>query len=174
MAKRRKKKLERIVHLSVGPLPERLALRFANRALLFTDASRLHHGGLAAVLYRAADALPEIFTRSVPLDGSNELELQAAVFGLGQAALLMPGLPFALFSDNQDAVARLTRIKQLGAAGDEPLGRLFPGVDLDALLRHATPGWVQGHGRCRGNALADVHARLAAGGEAPPNHPFSL
>lgn len=173
MAKRRKKSVERSIHLSAGPLPERLALRFPDRALVFTDASCLRHGGLAAVVYRAADAQPEIFTRSVPLDGSNELELQAAIFGLKQAALLMPGLPFALFSDNQDAIVRLGRVKQLGAARDEQLGRRFPDANLEALLQHADPSWVQGHGRCRGNALADWHARLAAGGEAPPENPFS-
>lgn len=173
MAKRRKKKHERIVHLSVGPLPERLASRFADQALLFTDASRLRHGGLAAALYRTADALAQTLTRSVAPIGSNELELQAAVFGLQQAARLIPDRPFALFSDNQDAVARLSRVKQLGAAEDEELGRLFPTADLDAWLRHATPCWIPGHGTCRGNALADLHARLAAGGEAPPGDPFS-
>ncbi|WP_434515108.1 hypothetical protein AB6Q56_21890 [Dechloromonas sp. ARDL1] len=173
MAKRRKKKPERIVHLSAGPLPERHAPRFANQALLFTDASRLRHGGLAAALYRTADATVQVFTRSVALTGSNELELQAAIFGLELAALHIPDTYFALFSDNQDAITRLTRAKRLDAPQDEQLGLLFPGVDLDALLQYATPVWVQGHGRCRGNALADWHARLAAGGTPPPDDPFS-
>lgn len=173
MAKRRKKKIGRSIHLSAGALPERLALRFADRALVFTDASRLRHGGLAAIIYRTADATPEIFTRSVPLDGSNELELQAALFGLEQAALRLPGQAFALFSDNQDAIVCLTRAKQPGALQDEQLGRRFPDANLHALLQHAAPSWVQGHGRCRGNALADWHARLAAGGAAPPGDPFS-
>ncbi len=165
MAKRRKKKIERVVHLSAGPLTERLVLRFPDQRLVFTDASRLRHGGLAAVLYRDAEAEPEAFTRSVAPIGSNELELQAAVFGLEQAAWHFPGQRFVLFSDNQDAISRLTRCKQRGALQDEQLSALFPGHDIDALLEHATPSWVQGHGRCRGNALADQHARLAADGE---------
>ena len=163
MAKHRKKKVAPTVHLSAGPLPERLALRFPDQALLFTDASRLRHGGLAAIIYRSADAEPDIFTRSVPLDGSNELELQAAIFGLQRAALLLPEQPFALFSDNQDAVVRLTRVKQSGAAQDPQLASLFPDTDFDTLLRHAVLSWVQGHGRCRGNALADEWAHMAAG-----------
>lgn len=165
MTKRRKKKVAPTVHLSAGPLPERLALRFPDQALLFTDASRLRHGGLAAVIYRSAEAQPEIFTRSVSLDGSNELELQAAVFGLQQAARLLPEQSFALFSDNQDAIVRLTRVKQSGAAQDRQLASLFPDTDCDTLLRHASLSWVQGHGRCRGNALADEQARLAACGK---------
>jgi len=164
MAKHRKKKVAPTIHLSAGPLPERLALRFPDQALLFTDASRLRHGGLAAIIYRSADAEPDIFTRSVPLDGSNELELQAAIFGLQRAALLLPEQPFALFSDNQDALVRLTRVKQSGASQDQQLTSLFPDTDFDTLLRYASLSWVQGHGRCRGNALADEQARVAAGG----------
>ena len=170
MAKRRKKKVERIVHLSSGPLPERLLLRFPGHGLLFTDASRLRHGGLAAILYRTADAEPEIFTCSVPPIGSNELELQAAIFGLEQAARLLPGQRFALFSDNQDAITRLTRCKERGITQDEQLAALLPGRNLDALLQHATPNWIPGHGHCRGNALADQQARGAAGGEGVSNN----
>ncbi|MCG2578558.1 hypothetical protein LZ012_16295 [Dechloromonas sp. XY25] len=168
MAKRRKKKVERIVHLSAGPLPERLRLRFPEQGLVFTDASRLGHGGLAAVLYRTAEAPPQAFTRCVAPIGSNELELQAAIFGLEQAARLFAGQNFALFSDNQDAIARLTLCKQRGAAHDPQLAARFPEQDLDALLQPATPSWIPGHGRCRGNALADQQARLAAGGELLP------
>lgn len=174
MAKRRKTKQAHIIHLSVGPLTERLAPRFAHQALLFTDASRLRHGGLAAVLYRMADAPMQAFTHSVALTGSNELELQAAVFGLQQAFRNIPGIPFGLFSDNQDAISRLSRAKRLGAMQDSELGRRFPEADLDALLLHATPHWVPGHGRCRGNAQADQYARLAAGGEPPPHSVLSL
>ncbi len=173
MAKRKKKKPERIIHLSAGPLPARLALRFANQALLFTDASRLRQGGLGAALYRTSDEAAQTFTRSVALTGSNELELQAAVFGLQQAARCIPGMPFALFSDNQDAVVCLVRAKQLGAARDEQLGRLFPDANLDALLQHAAPNWIPGHGTCRGNALADLLARRAAGGATPPGNSLS-
>ena len=164
MAKRRKKKVERIVHLSPGPLPERLLLRFPDHGLLFTDASRLHHGGLAAILYRTADAEPEIFTGSVPPIGSNELELQAAIFGLEQAARLYPRQRLALFSDNQDAIVRLVDCKLRGIAQDEQLASLCPNRNIEALLQDATPNWIPGHGRCRGNALADQHARRAAGG----------
>ena len=71
----------------------------------------------------------------------------------------------SLASDNQDAISRLTRCKQRGALQDEQLSALFPRHDIDALLEHATPSWIPGHGRCRGNALADQHARLAADGE---------
>lgn len=173
MAKRRTKKAAGTIHLSTGPLPERLAVRFPGHGLVFTDASRLRHGGLAVIIYPCANAAPEIVTRSVALDGSNELEMQAAIFGLQQAALRLPGLPFALFSDNQDAVVRLSRVKAMGAAQDLALRERFPEINLDAGLKHATPCWVQGHGRCRGNALADGHARLAAGGEAPPGWPIS-
>lgn len=168
MAKRRKKKVDRIIHLSAGPLPERLLLRFPDLALVFTDASRLRHGGLAAILYRTAEAEPEAFTSSVVPVGSNELELQAAIFGLEQAARLFAGQRFVLFSDNQDAISRLNRCKQQGAALDEQLASLLPGADIDTLLKHATPSWVPGHGSCRGNALADQYARAAAGGEASP------
>ena len=82
--------------------------------------------GLSAVLY--ADAAGELlaFARSVPLDGSNELELGAAVFGLEQADRLYPGMAFALFSDNLDAIRRLARAKMLGCALDAELGERFP------------------------------------------------
>lgn len=174
MAKRRKKKVERIVHLSPGPLPERLLLRFPDHGLVFTDASRLRHGGLAAILYRTADAEPEIITCSVAPIGSNELELQAALFGLEQAARLFAGQRFALFSDNLDAITRLTDCKQRGIAADKKLLSLFPTGDIDSLLQHATPSWIPGHGRCRGNALADLHARAAAGCAALPEVVLSL
>lgn len=173
MAKRRKKRIVRTVHLSAGPLPERLALRFPDQGLVFTDASRLQHGGLAVVIYRTTSAQPDILTRRVALNGSNELELDAAILGLAQASRIFPERPFALFSDNQDAIVRLCRIKSHGAAQDARLQSLHPGIDLDGLLRLVTPCWVQGHGRCRGNALADAHARLAAGGEIPPEEPVN-
>ena len=173
MAKRRKKKVERIVHLSVGALPERLALRFPGAALAFTDASRLRHGGLAVVLYRTTEAEPEAFTRSVAPIGSNELELQAAIFGLEHASRLFAGQRFVLLSDNQDAINRLELCRQQGVVQDPQLTTLFPEHDLDALLQNAMPIWIPGHGRCRGNALADQHARVAAGGEAPPDKPAS-
>lgn len=162
MAKRRKKKPERIIHLSDGPLPPRLAERHAGCRLVFSDASQLRHGGLAAVLFADADSEALVATRRVPPIGSNELELQAALFALQEACQRFPGQPVTLFSDNQDAVTRLSRAKALGMAQDGVLAAMFSGVDIDALLCHASLCWVPGHGRCRGNALADLHARSAA------------
>lgn len=162
MAKRRKKKIERIIHLSAGPLPQRLAERFIGHPLIFCDASQLRQGGLAAVLFAHAEAAPVIATRTVPVIGSNELELQAAVFALEQAGLNFPKLPVALFSDNQDAVSRLNLAKTAGLAQDPELSGTFPTLDLGALLANASICWIKGHSACRGNALADQHARSAA------------
>ncbi len=150
------------MHLSTGPLPVRLMPGFGNLPLVFTDASRLRHGGLSVVLYADAASEPLAFARCVPLDGSNELELRAAVFGLEQADRLYPGLAFALFSDNIDAIKRLARAKALGSARDAELGERFPGLPLDAWLAQANLNWIKGHGACRGNALADERARAAA------------
>lgn len=156
MAKRKRKKAEPLTHLSAGPLPQRLMPQFVGLPLVFTDASRLRHGGLAAVLYMTADAEPLLEQRSVPLDGSNELELAAALFGLEQAALKLPNRRFALFSDNMDAITRLIRAQTLGTAQDATLG------DIASSLTWASFHWIKGHGRCRGNALADAQARIAA------------
>lgn len=163
MSKRRKKQAAPVRHLSTAPLPARLMPGFSDLPLVFTDASRLRHGGLSAVLYADAAGEPLSFARSVPLDGSNELELRAAVFGLEQADRLYPGMAFALFSDNLDAIRRLSRAKMLGCALDTELGERFPGQPLDAWLAQANLNWIKGHGTCRGNALADAQARVAAG-----------
>lgn len=163
MSKRRKKQAAPVRHLSTAPLPARLMPSFSDLPLVFTDASRLRHGGLSAVLYADAAGEPLTFARSVPLDGSNELELRAAVFGLEQADRLYPGMAFALFSDNLDAIRRLARAKMLGCALDAELGERFPGQPLDAWLAQANLNWIKGHGTCRGNALADAQARVAAG-----------
>ena len=162
MSKRRKKQAAPVRHLSTAPLPARLMPGFSDLPLVFTDASRLRHGGLSAVLYADAAGEPLSFARSVPLDGSNELELRAAVFGLEQADRLYPGMAFALFSDNLDAIRRLARAKMLGSALDAELGERFPGQPLDAWLAQANLNWIKGHGACRGNALADAQARAAA------------
>ena len=162
MAKRRKKKIERVIHLSAGPLPLRLAERFIEHRLIFSDASQLRHGGLAAVLFAHPDSAALIATRTVAVTGSNELELQAAVFGLEQANRHFPGEPAVLFSDNQDAVSRLNLAKTLGLAQDPELTGLFAGLDFGALLANAHIFWIKGHSSCRGNALADQHARIAA------------
>jgi len=163
VSKRRKKQAAPVRHLSTAPLPARLMPGFSDLPLVFTDASRLRHGGLSAVLYADAAGEPLTFARSVPLDGSNELELRAAVFGLEQADRLYPGMAFALFSDNLDAIRRLSRAKMLGCALDTELGERFPGQPLDAWLAQANLNWIKGHGTCRGNALADAQARAAAG-----------
>ena len=163
MSKRRKKQAAPVRHLSTAPLPARLMPGFSDLPLVFTDASRLRHGGLSAVLYADAAGEPLTFARSVPLEGSNELELGAAVFGLEQADRLYPGMAFALFSDNLDAIRRLSRAKMLGCALDTELGERFPGQPLDAWLAQANLNWIKGHGACRGNALADAQARAAAG-----------
>ena len=55
-----------------------------------------------------------IATQTVPLDASNALEFQAALFALAQAWIHFPGQPFALFTDNLDAADRLKRVNTLG------------------------------------------------------------
>jgi len=119
------------------------------------------HGGLAAVLFDDHDGEPVVATRSVALAGSNELELLAAIFALEEAERRFPARPVALFSDNSDALARLTRAATLGLAQDLPLAALCaaPGV---AALAGASFNWVRGHASCRGNLLADQHAAAAA------------
>ncbi len=162
MAGRRRKKAVRVIHQSVGPLPLRLADRFVGRRLVFSDASRQRHGGLAVVLFGEPDEAPLVATRTVPVVGSNELELQAALFGLQQAHRHFPGEPFALFSDNQDAVIRLDRARLHGLAQDPALAGMFGDLQIAGVLDHAALCWVPGHAGCRGNTLADLHARAAA------------
>ena len=148
-------------------MPPRYAGRFDGRLLVFSDASLKRHGGLAAVLFDGDEEAPRVGTRSVPAAGSNELELQAALFGLAQARAHFPGRSLALFADNQDAVLRLERAKALGVAQDPALGGMWAALggneDLAATLADAALCWVKGHGKCRGNALADAHAATAAG-----------
>lgn len=163
MARRRKKKTVRIIPLSAGPLPAKLAVRFADRPLVFCDASRLQHGGLAAVLFADEHGEPATASRRVALAGSNELELQAALFALSEARRHFPDRPFALFSDNRDAVDRLNRAKTAGLAQDPALAALLATADLAPLLAAVDICWVPGHASCRGNALADEGARMAAG-----------
>jgi len=140
-----------------------MAGRFANCRLIFCDASLKRHGGLAAVIFAAADGDPLVTTCTVPVAGSNELELQAALFGLQQGHLYFPGEPVALFSDNRDAVDRLGRAKSLGLGQDPGLAKMLEALGIAAILDHATPCWVQAHATCRGNLLADQNASAAAG-----------
>lgn len=163
MPRRRKKKIVRVIHQSAGPLPLRLAGRFVGCRLIFSDASQKRHGGLAAVLFDDPESAPLVATRSVALAGSNELELQAALFGLEQAHRHFPGQPVALFSDNQDAVVRLGRAKAEGLGQDPALARMLMDMEIASVLDQASVCWVQGHSGCRGNTLADMHAREAAG-----------
>lgn len=167
MPRKRKKPQPRPIALSDGPLPPRYGGRFDGCLLVFSDASLKRHGGLAAVLFDGDGTAPRVGTRSVPAAGSNELELQAALFGLAQARAHFPGRPLALFADNQDAVLRLERAKASGLAQDPALGRMWAALGgregLAEMLADAALCWVKGHGKCRGNALADAHAATAAG-----------
>ena len=158
MPKRRKKKFVRVIYQSIGPLPLRLAAQFADFLLVFSDASQKRQGGLAAVIFDDHDDEPLIRTRSVPVMGSNELELQAALFALNEARQHFPGRRLALFSDNHDAVTRLTRAVTLGLAQDAVLAAMCSSELLDLASFH----WVRGHANCRGNTLADLHAAQAA------------
>lgn len=162
MPRRRKKKPVRIIHQSAGPLPLRLAARFADQLLVFSDASQKRHGGLAAVLFAAPDAEPLIATRTVAPIGSNELELEAALFGLEQAQNHFPDQALTLFSDNLDTVTRLSRSRSLGLGQDLELAAMLAAREVTATLERAAFCWVQGHASCRGNALADQHAAAAA------------
>lgn len=162
MPKTRKRKLPPVVHLSPGPLPVRYGERFAGQLLVFCDASRKQHGGLAAVIFADPEQAPLSLSRSVAACGSNELELQAAVFALEQAALHFPGRRLALFTDNSDAALRLATACEKGIAADPALAGLSPAGNLAALLATASVHWLKGHGSCRGNALADQLAGAAA------------
>jgi ribonuclease HI len=67
-----------------------------------------------------------------------------------------------LFSDNQDAIVRLGRAKAEGLAQDPALARMLSDLEIASVLDKASVCWVQGHAGCRGNTLADLHAREAA------------
>lgn len=161
---RRKRRVVRVNHLSPGPLPAKLAARFTGQLLVFSDASCKRHGGLAAVLFDDHAGEPIIASRAVALAGSNDLELKAAVFALEEGSRRFPGRSLALFSDNSDAVARLTRAAALGLAQDAALAAICGTPGVAAALAGASFCWVRGHGTCRGNALADLHAAAAAAG----------
>lgn len=162
MSRKRKKKTVPVIHLSPGPLPLRIAGQFAGQLLVFSDASQNKHGGLAAVLFDDADQPPLVATRTLPPIGSNELELQAALFALAQVQQHFPGRQCTLFSDNQDAASRLNRAKTHGLAQDPELARMLAEQEIAATLALADIRWIKGHSSCRGNALADQHAAEAA------------
>lgn len=162
MPKRRPKKKDRLLYPSVGPLPAKYAGRFAGHVLVFSDASEKRHGGQAAVIFADPAGEPEIASRTTALIGSNEQELQAALFALQLAGNRFPEARLALFSDNLDAVNRLQRAKMLGLADDGELAQMLAGLDSAPLLERAEISWIKAHATCRGNRLADQHAALAA------------
>lgn len=165
MSRRRKKKPARLIPLSSGPLPLKFAGQFAACPLVFSDASRQEHGGLATVIYTSADLGPQILTRTVPAIGSNELELQAALMALDHMTRHFPGQAFALFSDNLDTVNRLCRLK-IQCLPDAIITAHQAADALPLALNQATIIWIPGHAACRGNAVADLYARLAANASA--------
>lgn len=167
MSRRRKKKIAPVIYPSVSPLPLRLAAQYADHVQVFSDASQKRHGGIAAVLFATPDSEAVVRSRSVPIIGSNELELQATLFALEQARDLFSGQPLALFSDNQDAVARLNRSKTGGLDQDPGLRQMLDQFDLVDTLANAAICWIKGHGSCRGNILADQHAAVAASQATP-------
>lgn len=162
MAKKRKKKVVRFIYQSVGPLPLRLAGHYAGLPMVFSDASAKRCGGLAAVLFGDTNAEAIITTQSVPLDASNALEFQAALFALSQACKHFPGQPFALFTDNLDTANRLKLAKEQGLAQDAELAHGLNQMGMSDGLAQVSICWVKGHSSCRGNTLADQHAAVAA------------
>lgn len=162
MPRKRPKKIIRHYTPSPAPLPARLAPDFAGLLQVFSDASQRRHGGLAAVLFADAGGEPLVATRTVAVQGSNELELQAALFALAQAREHFPGRPLALFSDNRDAIDRLDRARRQGVASDPELAALIAAGGLAEMLALASFRWVRAHASCRGNLLADRHAAAAA------------
>lgn len=147
---------------SPAPLPAKLAPQFAGLLQVFSDASQRRHGGLAAVLFAAADGEPLVATRTVAVQGSNELELQAALFALAQARQHFPGRPLALFCDNREAIDRLEAARAGGLAADPDLAARLAAADLADMLALARFCWVRAHATCRGNLLADQLAATAA------------
>lgn len=162
MPRRKKKVAPRILYPSLGPLPVKLAGQFAGRLLVFSDASQRRHGGLAAVLFADQAGEPLVSTRTVPLSGSNELELQAALFALAEVERQFPGREASLFSDNQDTVTRLSRAAALGLAQDPVLAALCAELGVAATLARTGIHWIRSHATCRGNLLADQLAAQAA------------
>lgn len=162
MPKRRKKKPARIIQPSAGPLPNRLSGQFTGKLLVFSDASRRKNGGLAAVLYPDSDAGPWIATRSVAPTGSNELELQAALFALQEARQNFPERQIALFSDNRDCVLRLQEALAQDPAEDAELAAMLAERAISLPMAGLLVTWVKSHATCRGNLLADRYAAAAA------------
>lgn len=165
MARRRKRKAPPPIHLSNGPLPQKLAERYAGHCLVFCDASLKQHGGLAAVLFHDEFSEPLVFSRTVPAEGSNELEMAAALLALAESLREYPDQPVALFSDNLVAMLRLDRAAISGGLENDPeLAKLLKQWAIKSLPEKTRYQWIPGHRNCRGNAIADEVARLAAQG----------
>lgn len=152
----------RPVHQSTGPLPARFDGLFNGNLLIFSDASLKRNGGLAAVLFSDAHSDPQVMTRTVVPAGSNELELQAALFALSCARQNFPGQSIVLFSDNLDTINRLNQAQHSGLEKDAELAEMFRQGGLAAPLAGSVFHWIKGHSACRGNTLADMHASRAA------------
>jgi len=159
---RTKKKRKVELYLSVGPLPDKYADQYRDHLLVFCDASKKRYGGLAAVLFDGFGAEPEISTSTIAPSGSNGLELQAVILGLQLAEQRYPGRSLVLFTDNQDAVSRLTRKKALGVDHDAPLSLMLEEHGIANVLGRSEICWIKSHWTSRGNALADQYARKAA------------
>ncbi|WP_306602466.1 hypothetical protein [Azonexus sp.] len=164
---RRKRQIKAApLRASTGPLPDKIAGEYHGQLLVFTDASKRRQAAIAAVLFPDHAGEPVVLTEQVPMIGSNELELQGVLYGLLQARMLFPGRPIALFSDNQDAIVRLSRAKSVGIEQDAALVTIFPGLSMQVLedvVRLASFRWVKAHHYCRGNLLADAAAGKIAG-----------
>lgn len=163
MRRRKAKKPEQPVRSSTGPLPDKIAGEYPGKLLVFTDASKKNRAAIAAVLFPDQAGEPIIAAQQMPMIGSNELELQAVLYGLFQAQSSFPDRSLALFSDNQDAITRLSRAKALGLEQDPALPGIFPDLEMEQALRLASFRWVKAHHYCRGNRLADECAGKLAG-----------
>jgi len=171
MARRRKRKAPPPIHLSSGPLPQKLAERHAGHRWVFCDASQKQRGGLGVVLFHDEHSEPQIFSKTVPSTGSNELELAAALFALAESLRQYPDQPVALFSDNLVAMQRLDHASSPeGLASDPELAALLARWGIDTLPGKTRYQWIPGHATCRGNAMADELAGLAATGVLPPEN----
>jgi ribonuclease HI len=164
--KRRKKKIARQYHQSPGALPSKLADKFDGKILVFSDASKKIHAGIAAILFASNSCAPLVFSATTPMLGSNELELEAVLFALRMAFFKFPDRNIALFSDNQDAVARLTNAQQHGIDSDPVLSNRFSELKIHGSLNQVSINWIKSHAYCRGNTLADQFARDAANGSS--------
>lgn len=164
---KKKKKTVHVVYPSAGPLPTRIAEKYPDHMLIFSDASMKKFGGLACVIFLTAESTPLISTRTVEPSGSNNLELAALLFAWNQSMHFQTEAKRALFSDNQDAITRLNLASSKGLDQDADLRQLIEQQEHKLAFDNIEFCWVKGHGNCRGNLLADLNASQAA-----DNHPI--